>query len=208
MSPVDSAAAFLTGHILPGLVASGLAALILAYDAWLKSTILAPLAMGGCRLLNVLLGMTGATGAWHDYYWLVAGGIGLYIAGVTWFARTEAEQSQRGQLAVSTLVMLAGIGLVAWYPAWRAALDPQRQALPPNWYLFWCAIAAMVTWRCMRAVADPRPIVVQMAVKNCILSLIVIDAAACLATTGALPALMILALILPATLLGQWIYST
>ncbi len=181
---------------------------MVAYDRWLKPTLLAPLAMGGCRLLNVLLGMSAATAVWQDYYGLVAGGIGLYIAGVTWFARTEAQASHRAGLTVSTLIMLAGIALVAWYPAWRVGVDPQLDPTPERWNLFWCVIAAMVVWRCMRAVADPRPPIVQVAVKNCILSLIIIDAGACLATTGPLPALLILMLILPAMILGQWIYST
>ena len=42
----------------PGVVAALLAACILLYDAWLKRTPLGPLAMGGCRMLNVLLGMS------------------------------------------------------------------------------------------------------------------------------------------------------
>ena len=202
-------AGLIAGRVAPGLVATGLAALVVAYDGWFKPTPLAPLAMGGCRLLNVLLGMSAAAAApWLPYQWLVAGGIGLYIAGVTWFARTEATDSGRSQLALGTLAMLVGIGLVAWYPSWRAPLDPQLDPTPERWDLFWLVVAAMVVWRCVRAIADPRPLVVQAAVKNCILSLIVIDAGATLATAGTLPAVAIMALIVPAVILGQWIYST
>ena len=74
--------------------------------------------------------------------------------------------------------------------------------------MFWLVLGALVGWRCLRAIADPRPLVVQQAVKNCILSLIVIDAGDCLATAGLLPAVLILLLLLPATILGRWIYST
>ena len=47
---------FFTGHLRPGVVAALLATAILLYDAWLKRTPLGPLAMGACRMLNVLLG--------------------------------------------------------------------------------------------------------------------------------------------------------
>ncbi len=201
-------ASALANRFLPGIVATALAALVVAYDGWLKPTPLAPLAMGGCRLLNVLLGMSAMTGEWHSYYWLIAGGIGLYIVGVTWFARTEAEQSHRGRLAASTLVILGGMALVAWYPIVRAQIDPQQYPVPERWNMFWLVLGALVSWRCVRAVVDPRPLIVQMAVKNCILSLIVIDAGACLATTGPLPAVLILMLLMPAVILGRWIYST
>jgi 4-hydroxybenzoate polyprenyltransferase len=201
-------AAALAGQARPAIVAVGLAALVVAYDRLLKSTPVAPLAMGGCRMLNVLLGMSAAAGPWHDYDLLVAAGIGLYIAGVTWFARTEADVSNRGELVLSTATMIAGIALVAWYPAWRIEADPLELPVPERWYQFWLIIAGLVAWRCLRAVADPRPAIVQMAVKNCILSLIVIDAAACLATRGTFEAAMILTLLIPATILGRWIYST
>ena len=42
----------------PGVVATLLAATVSGYDAVLKRTPLGPLAMGACRTLNVLLGMS------------------------------------------------------------------------------------------------------------------------------------------------------
>ena len=116
-------AAALAGRLEPGLIATMLAALIVLYDGVLKPTILAPVAMGGCRTLNVLLGMSAAAAdlpqlepgtAWQQAAWLVAAGIGVYIAGVTWFARSEADTSHRGQLLAGTLVMLAGVGMVGF----------------------------------------------------------------------------------------------
>ena len=35
------------------------ASCVILYDAWLKNTIVGPWAMGTCRCLNVLLGMSG-----------------------------------------------------------------------------------------------------------------------------------------------------
>ena len=86
--------------------------LIVLYNAGLKRTPLGPVAMGGCRMLNVLLGMSVLREPWRIEHWAVAAGIGIYIAGVTWFARNDARRSDRRQLVAATLVMLAGVGLV------------------------------------------------------------------------------------------------
>ena len=101
---------------LPAIVAAALAVLIVLYNAGLKRTPLGPLAMGGCRTLNVLLGMSVLREPWRIEHWAVAAGIGVYIAGVTWFARNDARRSDRRQLIAATLVMLAGVGLVGSLP--------------------------------------------------------------------------------------------
>jgi 4-hydroxybenzoate polyprenyltransferase len=203
----------LAGRFEPGVIATALAALILLYDGVLKPTVLAPVAMGGCRTLNVLLGMSAAAAnlpqldpgtVWQNAAWLVAAGIGVYIAGVTWFARSEADTSHRGQLLAGTLVMLAGIGLVAWYPAWIEL----RRGVPDQWSLIWLLICAMLGVRCGRAILDPRAAIVQLAVRNCLLSLILIDAAAVLAMDGRFWSCMVLLLVAPAMLLSRWISST
>ena len=100
----------------PALVAAALALLIVLYNAWLKRTLLGPVAMGGCRALNVLLGMSVLGEPWRSEHWGVAAGVGVYIAGVTWFARDDARRSDRRQLAAAALVMLAGVGLVGAMP--------------------------------------------------------------------------------------------
>ena len=58
--------------------------------------------MGACRFLNVMLGAA-VIGSGRDvalFVWAppqiyVATAIGLYVAGVTWFARTEEKTSSR-----------------------------------------------------------------------------------------------------------------
>src|SRR4051812_2066946 len=45
-------------RVAPLLIAAGLALAILAYDGWLKRTVAGPVAMGTCRFLNVLLGLS------------------------------------------------------------------------------------------------------------------------------------------------------
>jgi 4-hydroxybenzoate polyprenyltransferase len=65
-----------------------LIALILAYDTYLKQTPAGPVAMGGCRFLNVMLGASAAaSGTWASPQLFVASAMGIYVAGVTWFAR-------------------------------------------------------------------------------------------------------------------------
>jgi len=138
---------FFVGHLRPGVVAALLATCILLYDAWLKRTPLGPLAMGACRMLNVLLGMNALDAPLHAGHWLVAGGIGVYVAGVTWFARRESGQSNRVQLAAATLVMILGIAMLALFPNWSdrtvlsVGLDLKR------WYLLTGVLGLMIVWR-------------------------------------------------------------
>jgi 4-hydroxybenzoate polyprenyltransferase len=198
----------LAGDIRPAVVATLLAAMVLAYDAALKRTYVGPVAMGACRVLNVLLGMSTSQQSWSAVHGALAVGIGLYIAGVTIFARSEARHSGRPQLALGLGVLLAGIALVASLPAWVHGDEWPSVAVPPRWFLFWALLAMLIGWRCVRAVRDPAPATVQSAVRNCIFSLVIIDAGACLAVHDLYWASLILLLLLPTMTLGRWIYST
>jgi 4-hydroxybenzoate polyprenyltransferase len=208
-----SVAGMLTAGIRSGLTATLLAGMVVSYDALLKRTPLGPLAMGSCRTLNVLLGMSVA-GPLVAMHWIIAAGIGVYITGVTWFARTEARESHRGQLAAALLVMLGGIALLAWYPQWATGdvPDVSRPAFAlragDRWYWFWGLMAIMIGWRGLRAVIDPLPVYVQGAVKQCLISLIVLDAAVCLGIRGPYYGASIVLLVVPTMFLGRWIYST
>jgi len=200
---------FMVGGVRAGIVALLLAALIVAYDAVLKKTLLGPIAMGGCRTLNVLLGMSATLEPWPVAAWILAAGLGVYVTGVTAFARTEAVRSKRPQLILGSVLMLLGILVVAAYPRWM----PDAWALPyrdfeDRWALFWIVIALLIGVRLARAIIDPRPATVQLAVKNAILSIIVIDAGAALAVAGSFWATALVLLLLPAMALGRWIYST
>ena len=197
-----------------GLVATALAAAVLGYDRILKRTVIAPAVMGSCRFLNVLLGASAGSVAWHSLHWVVAVGIGVYITGVTWFARTEAQESRRLHLAAATCVMALGLALLACFPALaNRALDPVSFPnyaidIGTRWYVLWGVLGAMILWRCLAAVANPSPRRVQMAVKESILSLIILDAVACFAARGIGWSILILLLLIPTMFLGRWIYST
>jgi 4-hydroxybenzoate polyprenyltransferase len=201
-------AAMLVGQVRTAIVAGLLAASIVFYDAWLKRTLLGPLGMGACRMLNVLLGMSAAVGAWQAQHWLVAGAIGTYIVGVTWLARTEARRSRRLHLAGATLVMLAGIGLLASLPRVTDDLVALLQSDPSRWYLLMALLGALIGWRGLRAIVDPRSAVVKNAVGQSILSLVVLDAAACFAAQGTPGGVMVLLLLVPTMIIGQWLEAT
>ena len=201
--------AFVVGQWGPGLVALPLAGCIVLYNATLKATPLGPVAMGACRALNVLLGMSVLTVPWQFHHGLVAGAIGVYIAGITWFAQTEAERSRRLPLALGTVVMLAGIALLALLPmAAPEELIRILQLQPQRWYLFLGVLGLLIGWRFVAAVAEPSPEMVQAAVQHGIRSLILLDAAVAFSVRDIGAAVAILLLLLPATLASRFVRMT
>ena len=201
-------ASLVRADLRSGVVAVALAGCIVLYDGRLKRTPLGPAAMGSCRMLNALLGMSAAAGPWRTQHWLVAVAIGTYVAGVTWFARNEAVKSNRVQLALATVLMLSGIGLLIPLPGMIDNVVTILREEPIRWPILIALIAALVGRRCVRAVFDPAPGKVQAAVRHCIFSLVVLDAAVVFVVGGLAPAVMILLLLVPTMFLGKWVYST
>jgi 4-hydroxybenzoate polyprenyltransferase len=110
-----------------------LAGCISLYDLGAKHTFAGPLVMGGCRTLNVLLGMSLATDlgsptlrAWQPIEYAIALAMGLYIVGVTWWARGEATSNARRsavRLAIHGIIVIdAAIVLCFCGAAWGAAV--------------------------------------------------------------------------------------
>src|SRR5262245_60641130 len=83
------------GGTQSAIVAGLLTGCIFLYDGVLKAGILGPPAMGACRFLNVILGASAAPLVWQMPQLAIASGLGIYIVGVTWFARHEAGTSRR-----------------------------------------------------------------------------------------------------------------
>jgi 4-hydroxybenzoate polyprenyltransferase len=202
------AEAFLIGNMMPGAIIVILVTGILIYDAGLKFTIIGPVLMGACRMFNVLLGMSAAGAPFAAEHWVVAGAIGIYITGITWFAKTENIRSSRLHLALSTIVMMLGVALLSSLPHWSERINPLVVEEPQRWWLLMLILGLVMGWRCMRAVIAPSPAQVQAAVAQGILSLIMLDAAACFAIRGVFWAAMILLLLLPAMFFGKWIELT
>lgn len=201
-------AAFFAGTLWPGITALALIATIVAYTARLKFTFMGPAAMGMCRALNVLLGVSAAPQSAPTAVWLVAAAVGTYTAGITLFARTEESISRRRTLLLATGIMLAGPGLLACLPLTDAPLIPTLAAEPMRWIVLMLILALMISWRCFRAVGDPRPMLVQVTVAYAIMTLVVLDAAAAFAVRDVHAAVVILALLMPTILLAQRFKAT
>ena len=152
-----------------------LVAAILGYDSILKRTPVGPVAMGSCRFLNVLLGGSA------QYEWLpslfsqpllaAAIGLGLYITGVTVFARTEARISNRWQLGLAQLIMNVGFAVLVWLMmTWpnRSPVDVTLAMLG--------VVAFTVNRRAIEALKNPSPKTVQGGIKVMLLSVVILDA--------------------------------
>jgi 4-hydroxybenzoate polyprenyltransferase len=200
-------------------IAFGLAACILAYDGLLKATPVGPIAMGACRFLNVMLGAAATGGGagvspsvWSPPQVFVAAAIGVYVAGVTWFARTEEKASRQGLLLFGAAVASLGMAILAGtYLGWPSPLAATWTGgrNPLQLALLVAVIAAFLAARLAAAIREPSPARVQAAVKVMLLSIITLDATAVLAQTGDGPlALATALLVLPALFVGRWVYVT
>ncbi len=199
-----------------GIIACSLALCIWLYDAVLKGTLVGPLAMGGCRTLNVLLGMSigdplqapATLLSFPADQLLVAGAIGVYVVGVTWFSRSEATLSRRATLALGMALMVVGLVMLALFP--RLAAPGARYSMDPMMIWPFAVMLLMLSTlrRCAMALQNPRPQRVQAAVRQCLFSLIFLDAGVCLLIAPWTYAVGVLALLVPTLLLSRWIYST
>jgi 4-hydroxybenzoate polyprenyltransferase len=189
---------------IPAIIAGLLVGAILLYDRWLKRTPAGPVGMGACRFLNILLGCSVAvTDAvpWPLRLHLAAV-VGIYIVGVTWFARTEARWSEAGQLRRSAWVMALALCLALAVPLHLAA-----GTASPLYPFLLVGFGFLVGLPAARAISKPEPASVQRAVKRAVLGLIVLDAVLATAVAGT-AGLVLLLLLPPALVLGQWLYST
>ena len=193
-----------TFHAKSAIIATILAICIYLYDSVAKKTEAAPILMGSCRTLNILLGMS--CGILATDQWLVAIGIGVYVAGITWFARCEAKTSSRQTLTFGLVVMLLGIGVLSAWPWFSDKMIWFKSTL--HWPTLLVLLVTSVTRRCVLAISNPEPKNVQNAVKHAIFSLVVFDAAVAMAVLGPYAAVLVLLLLIPTMFLGRWIYST
>jgi 4-hydroxybenzoate polyprenyltransferase len=208
--------------IQPLLVALMLLTAIFLYDGWAKNTAIGPIVMGSCRFFNVLLWAgvhsPDLKGVFTSHITMIAAAIGIYVAGVTWFAKKEAEQSSRGGLILGQSVLNLGLILIAaWmtpqlWSVWQS-IWPSGLPIGDGWrpLVMLGVIAVVVNRRALAAMSDPRPQMVQSAVRIMLLSIITIDATLIYATLGTLGipiAAAVVALLVPSFVLGKWMTMT
>ena len=202
------------------VIAGALAVSILLYDAIMKRTLLGPLFMGLCRTLNLLLGASSVSerlaGPFQQPLLWYAACIGIYIVGVTLFAKREAKENTRFPLFASLVVIDVGLLGVAF---WLATLPPHFGfPIPPGALtdsmpilILWGVVFLTINRRVIAAIADPVPAKIQPAVGLMLLSLIVLDAMVIYfkGGTDAIPyAIATVALIAPAIVLRKFIPMT
>ncbi len=179
---------------------------VLAYNGFLKSTIAAPLGMGGCRFLNLMLGASAVDGSmWQSTPMTVAAALSTYIVGVTWFARNEAGHSSSPGLLSGMMIALSGLGLDVWLITRSGLSEPAvfRSCLA---LLILCLNLAV---RMTATIGDPKPQRVQRTVGLMLLCIILIDALVVFGFTGdAQLAALVMLLIVPAMLLRRVIPMT
>ncbi len=167
----------------PLLLATLITLALLLYDGLLKQTPAGPLIMGLCRFLNVSLGASAfglprISPFWRPQLW-VAVGLGIYIVGVTWFARTEAVTSRRLSLWGAFVTVNLGLAtLLGWIVNWPIAADWKIAAL------LLAVTALTVNKRMLAAIFSPGPRAVQASVATLLSSIIVIDATLIYAKTA------------------------
>jgi 4-hydroxybenzoate polyprenyltransferase len=186
-----------SSSILPVVLAIALVLAILAYDGALKTSPVAPGLMGLCRFLNVLLGISICGHLAWPRGTLLALVVGVYVTGVTLFARTEARLSNQTVLRVAAGILLAALVLALPVPA---LLRPGTSSpLFPYLLALFGFSLGLAVWT---AQASPTPSHVQAAVKRSLLGLIVLDAILASAVAGSV-GLLLLGLLAPAFYLNR-----
>jgi 4-hydroxybenzoate polyprenyltransferase len=197
----------------PLVYALGIVAAVMIYDGGAKRTPAGPVAMAGCRFLNVLFGLSliPDSALATEYRIHLAGVVGFYIVGVTWFARTEEGRSRPRELVLAATVIALSLVLALLLRAkLHAATDSAKHLASLGTVAFpylLVAFSFLIGLPVARAISDPSPRSVQAAVKRCVLGLVALDAVLATMFIG-LPGLLVLLLLPPALLVGKWVYST
>ncbi len=193
-------------HPLSACVGLALCAAIFAYNFLLKGGPLGPAAMGLCRALNLLTGMSlawnGVPSALPRTAWLALFSLWAYIALVTYLARDEVGgNSQR-----RAKLYLGGLGV--WFGGWAVTAIV--------WYraehllaLAWLALALLLRSPLKNLATDPSPKHTGKMVGMMLRFVPLVDVLGMLANGVPWPhAVAGVLWILPAYVVARWFYST
>ncbi len=205
----------LTGSWVPAAVGIALASMIVAYDGPLKNTILAPVAMGSCRVLSFLLGAAPCMSGVLDegplfprYVVAIALGFGMYVMGITTMARDEATGGPSANLPRGLLVTMIGAAMLAFAPQ---TASPQIAQGNIAWHMstggpfpmMIALIALPVILRGLRVISDPTPAKIQTTIKVGVLTIIPLAAAFAFLGAGPVWGLAVFSLAVPSIVLGS-----
>jgi hypothetical protein len=110
-------------------------------------------------------------------------------------------------LIAGLATLIAGIGLLTAVPTLTNNRPPLLVA-QNGWYLLWAVLALITARRCIIAIMQPDSRRVQAAVRHCVHSIIVLDAAVCVGYAGPYWGLVVLLLLVPTIGLTFWLDST
>ncbi|MGH8636813.1 MAG: UbiA-like protein EboC [Burkholderiales bacterium] len=169
-----------------GLMAVAIAVAVLIYDSRGKRhAAIAPINMGLCRALNLLLGVAAAPAA-LAWAWPL-GLIPLaYIGGITTLSRGEVHGGARGAATVA-LISLS----FAWVALVAVALRSGSNALPA--VVLAAALGVRVIPAFWFARRTPTPALIRTAVRRGVLSLVILDATLGAAYAGPIYGAIVLA---------------
>lgn len=203
-----------------GAVAGILAVLVIAYNFGLKRTPIGPVFMGACRSFNVLLGMSTAiliganniVAGFTTFQWTVAAGIGVFVCGISFLARREADAPNRPLILLASCVMAVGLAwlIIAIRTAAMAPEAPKQFVGSGRAAWLLALFAIPIAFRLYAAIRNPISTTVQVAVATSLFSLILIDAVLCyVAGGGRLEYPIIVAsLSIVSLFLSRWLYAT
>jgi 4-hydroxybenzoate polyprenyltransferase len=183
-------------------ISLALTLLIIAYDYQLKYTILGPFAMGGTRFLNVIFGASPVLLYIDNHSVAIVGAAAsslfFYVSSITILSKKEVGNERPN----STLVILIVFGVIL-------AVVPLGVLLQLEWtFLLNLSIFAaviIVTFR--QYIAKEMPSV-QKAVRNMVISIIILDSVFVTGTAGLPNGLATLLLIAPVVVLAKKLYVT
>jgi 4-hydroxybenzoate polyprenyltransferase len=183
----------------PFLISMLLALAIVGYDAWFKNGLLGPAAMGLCRWLNWLLGLS--VGLLLVPELLLALPVFLYTLSVTLLSRAETVSGNR--LAVRHAAIALGVTLAAIVGLYLVGLltDPYALALT-------VVAGALLIRRLLRLMDDPPAARVRASVGLMLLCMIPLDALLLAGDGQRLAALGLLLLLLPGWILARRVQIT
>ncbi len=198
-------AAFLSAALLSLCVRS--------YNSRLKHTFIGPVLMGLCRTLNILMAgcsmlsvgeveMVPVALLWY------AAAIGMYIMGVTVYAKREESDSSASVLSLGLFLEIAALVLLAGFPLWSKTEHPWNLDPQLTYPLLMGLIGFTVVQRGFMGINHPVPRKVQLAVRHAILTLILIDATVATMWAGVWFGGAVALMLLPALLIAMRFRST
>jgi 4-hydroxybenzoate polyprenyltransferase len=176
---------------------------IIAYDYRLKHGPLGPFGMGAARFLNVIFGASLVLAYVSNHSYAIVGvaasSLFVYIIAITILSKKEAGNEKPN----STLAFLMVFGVISAVAALGLLLLQLQWTFLLNLSIF--ATVMIITFKQHLMKALPS---VQKAIRNMVISIIILDSVFITGTAGLLYGLATLLLIVPAVVLAKKLYVT